>query len=65
VDATIRKAVMRTLATGALLIAVVPPAAVLATQPRPVKSIVLKMSLEPSDDPRMATSAADPARAQR
>ncbi len=53
----IRRAVLRTLATGAFLVAVVPPAAVWATQPRPAKSIVLKVSLVPApadaDNPMM------------
>lgn len=48
---------MRTLATGALLAAVVPPAAVLLTQPRPEKTIVLKVSLTPTpgaDNPMLS-----------
>jgi hypothetical protein len=53
----IRRAVLRTLATGAFLAAVVPPAAVIATQPRPEKTIVLKVSLTPAasaDDPSLS-----------
>jgi hypothetical protein len=48
---------MRTLATGALLIAVVPGAAVLLTRPQPAKTIILQVTLEPTnDDPRMASA---------
>ena len=52
---SIRQAVLRTLATGALLMAVVPGAAVWATRPHPPKSIVLKVQMTPvhDDDPRM------------
>jgi hypothetical protein len=57
VDSAIRTAVLRKLATGALLIAIVPPAAVLFTRPQPTKSIVLKMSLEPvADNPMMSAA---------
>jgi hypothetical protein len=54
-DLSIRQAVMRTLATGALLIAVLPGAAVWMTRPQAPKSIVLKVQLTPvvDDDPRM------------
>jgi hypothetical protein len=52
----IRRAVLRTLATGAFLMAVVPATAVYVTQPKPEKSIVLKVSLTPtSDNPIMST----------
>ena len=46
---------MRTLATGALLMAVVPGTAVWLTRPHPPKSIVLKVQMTPvqDDDPRM------------
>jgi hypothetical protein len=52
---SIRQAVMRTLATGALLMAVIPGAAVWITRPQPPKSIVLKVQMTPvpDDDPRM------------
>ncbi|MBA3653949.1 MAG: hypothetical protein H0W70_07115 [Actinobacteria bacterium] len=51
---TIRQAVLRTLATGALMLAVVPPLAVWSTRPQPVTSIVLKASVTPvHDNPTM------------
>ena len=52
----IRRAVLRTLATGAFMMAVVPPAAVILSQPHPEKTIVLKVSLTPSarDNPMLS-----------
>jgi hypothetical protein len=46
----VRRAVLRTLAMGAFFLAVVPPTAVVLSQPRPEKSIVLKVSLTPATD---------------
>ena len=51
---SIRQRVLRTLATGAFLMAVVPGAAVWATRPHPPRAIVLKMQMTPAgDDPTM------------
>ena len=66
-ESQIRRAVLRTLATGAFLVAIVPGAAVVLTRPQPTKSIVLQVTLTPeSDNPMMsATAGATPAPAPR
>ena len=53
----IRRAVLRTLATGAFLVATVPPAAVVLSQPEAEKSIVLNVSLTPATDDNPMLSA--------
>ena len=47
---SIRQRVMRTLATGAFLMATLPGLAVWTTRPHPPKSIVLKVQMTPVDD---------------
>jgi hypothetical protein len=55
VDSAIRRAVLRTLATGSLLVAIVPGSAVLLTRPHAPKSIVLQVTVTPErDDPTLA-----------
>jgi hypothetical protein len=53
----IRRAVLRTLATGAFLVATVPPAAVVLSHPKPDKAIELNVSLTPATDDNPMLSA--------
>ena len=46
-ESTLRRALLRTLSMGALLVAVVPGSAVLLTRPHPAKSIVLQVTVTP------------------
>lgn len=63
-ETSIKRALLRTLATGALALATVPPTAVILTRPPETKSIVLRMTMEPAGDNPMLSAPA-PASATR
>jgi hypothetical protein len=49
VQGSIKQVVMRTLGTGLLLMATIPPAAVVLSRPPAQKSITLRMTFLPAD----------------
>ena len=61
-ELSVKRAVLRTLATGALAFAVIPTTAVLLTRPPETKSIVLRMSMEPATDNPIMTAPASATR---